>query len=116
NAFKWILVPFNREDSKITIDFSYNNKRLKEQIDELSCFDPNKVVEPKNPSFEYKDNGYIIIDEVIGNKVDKDTLYSRVVNALDHRKTEIDLEAEGIYIDPQYHSTSKEIVQAKDQL
>ena len=43
----------------------YDKELLKERVDKLSCFDSSNIIEPKNPSFKYTDNGYVIVGEVI---------------------------------------------------
>lgn len=116
NPFKWILAPFTTEESYMTVELSYDEKLLKKKIDTLSCFNSNNIVEPKNPSFQYQDHHYVIIAEVLGTKVDKDILYSHVVNSILKGKTEIDLESAGCYINPQYNSKSKKIIEVKDLL
>ena len=78
NPFKWILAFSYTEDIKMTIGVSYDEKLLKERVDKLACFDSSNIIEPENPSFRYTDNGYIIADEVNGNKVNKDILYNQV--------------------------------------
>jgi hypothetical protein len=116
NPFNWILECFNKEKSKMTVGFSYNEELLKKQINNLSFLDENNVIEPKNPSFKYSDNIYTIVDEDPGNKVDKDILYSHIVESILKGRTEIDLESEGCYIKPQYDSKSKKTIEVRDTL
>lgn len=116
NPFKWILAPFATKDSKMTVALSYDEKLLKEQVDKRSCFNSDNIVEPKNPSFQYQDNSYVIADEVPGSKVDKENLYTQVVNSMLKGESEIDLESLGCYINPQYNSKSEKTIEVKDTL
>ncbi|KOA18483.1 putative peptidoglycan binding domain protein [Clostridium homopropionicum DSM 5847] len=116
NPFKWVAVFFTEKDCKMNIGLSYDENLLKEKIDKLSCFSSDNVVEPKNPSFKYEDNNYVIISEVSGNKVDKDILYCYVVNSMLKGENEIDLESAGCYVKPKYNSDSKETIEVKDTL
>lgn len=116
NPFKWILTLFNSNDSKMTEEVKYDEKLLKERIDELTCFGSDNVIEPKNPSFKYTDNGYVIVDEVKGNKVDKDILYNHVEKAIINQETSLDLESMDCYVKPQYTSTSKQVIDVKNML
>lgn len=116
NPFKWISAFFNTEASKITEGVKYDEKLLKERVDKLSCFDSNNIIEPKNAGFKYVDNSYVIIDEVVGNKVDKDILYKHIAEAVLKRESAIDLEAIDCYIKPQYTSKSSKIIETKDML
>lgn len=116
NPFKWILVCFTKKDTKMTEGVLYDNKLLKERVDKLSCFDSSKIIEPKNPSFRYTNNGYMILDEVEGNKVIKDILLAQVADAILMKKTNIDLDAINCYVKPQYTSKSQKVIEVKDIL
>ena len=94
----------------------YDKKLLKERVDKLSCFDSSNIIEPKNPSFKYTDNGYVIVDEVDGNKVNKDILYDHVSDAILKEETTIDLESINCYVKPQYTSNSQKIIGIKNML
>jgi peptidoglycan transpeptidase precursor, ErfK-YbiS-YhnG family len=116
NPYSWILGIFNLKNSKMIVKLSYDEKLLKEQIDKLSCFDDSNVIEPKNPSFQYSDNSYVIVGEVVGNKVDKDVLYPHVVEAILKGEPEIDLESAGAYLKPTYTSESEKTIEVRDIL
>jgi lipoprotein-anchoring transpeptidase ErfK/SrfK len=116
NPFKWIFAFFNTEDSRITVEVSYDEKLLKNKIDKLSCFDSKNVIEPKNPRFQYKESNYSIIGEIPGNKVDKNILYAHVVDSILKREAELDLESSGCYIKPKYNSKSPKIIEVRDTL
>jgi len=118
NPFGWVIALFNSEGSKMMVELSYDETLLKERIDNLSCFDSSKAIEPKNPSFQYSEKSYEIVDEVLGNKVDKNVLYSQVTDAILKGKTEIDLESPGagVYMKPKYTSKSEKTIEARDIL
>lgn len=116
NPYKWAWAIFNAQDYKMTIGVSYDEKLLKEKVDKLSCFDSSKIIEPENPGFKYTDKGYVIVDEVNGNKVDKDRLYEYVVDAIAQNHKELDLESMGCYIKPQYTSKSPKVMETLGML
>ena len=116
NPFAWVIAMFNKKDYKTIVELSYDDKLLKERIDKLSCFVSSNVIEPKNPSFQYSDTSYDIVDEVLGNKVDQNVLYSHVTEAISKEKTEIDLESAGAYIKPKYTSKSEKTIEVRDIL
>jgi hypothetical protein len=113
---RWITAFFNSDASKMKEEIKYDKERLKERVDKLSCFEPNNIIEPKNASFKYSDNAYVIVDEVSGNKVNKEILYERVADAILKEETTIDLETIDCYIKPQYTSKSQKIIEVKDNL
>jgi hypothetical protein len=99
---EWVTMLFNTDDSKMTLGVSYDENLLKERIDRLFCLDGGSVIEPKNPILRYAGSGYEIVNEVNGNKVDK--------------QTELDLESIDCYIKPQYTSKSQKIAEVKGML
>ncbi len=116
NPLYWFLEIFSHKNSKTTVDLLYDEELLKKQIDGLSCFDYKNIVEPKNPSFQYLDNSYIVVDEVQGNKVDKEKLYMHLVDKILNEDTKIDLEAMDCYVKPEYTSRAPMILEVKDVL
>jgi hypothetical protein len=100
----------------MAVECTYDEKLLKECINKLSCLDAGKTVEPKNPSFQYKDNRFEIVSGDPGNKVDKGILYTRIADSIHNRKAEMDLELSNCYIKPQYDTKSQKIIEVKNTL
>lgn len=116
NPFLWIFSSFNTKESKIAKVISYDEELLKECFDNLSCFNSNNIIEPQSPILEYTDDGYIIIDEIYGNKVKKEVLYSFVINSILRGQKTINLELMNCYENPKYTLNSKEVIDAKNTL
>ncbi|NLZ49447.1 MAG: L,D-transpeptidase family protein [Clostridiales bacterium] len=111
NPLGWILGVFSAKNSFIEVTF--DEKLLQEQIDKLSYFDEKNIVEPINAKVEFKDNGYVIIEEVKGTKIKKDVILSKIKEAILKGKSSIDLDKEGCYEEPKYTTNSKEILELK---
>lgn len=116
NPFQWVYGIFNKTDFKLSDIISYDEKLLKKSIDNLSCFNSSTIIEPKNASFKYTDNGYKIIKEVEGNKVNKNILYNHIVDAIIKGENTINLKTINCYEKPQYTSNSNEILAIKNML
>jgi lipoprotein-anchoring transpeptidase ErfK/SrfK len=116
NPYAWVSAVFNTEEHKMTAKVIYDENMLKERVEKLSIFDKNNIIEPKNASFKYENNSYVIVPEVNGNKVNKENLYGHVIRAIANEDTVIDLEAAGCYEKPQYTSVSQKIVDTKNLL
>ena len=116
NPYKWVSAFFNTEDSKMIEAVKYDKELLKERVDKLLYFDSSNIIEPKNPSFKYTDNGYVIVGGVDGNKVSKDILYYNVSNAIIKNETTIDMESINCYVKPQYTSNSQKTIHTKNML
>ncbi|MDS0524512.1 L,D-transpeptidase/peptidoglycan binding protein [Clostridium sp. SHJSY1] len=116
NPYTWFIGIFANKDSSSSDIISYNDEKLKNYINTLSCFDKKNVVEPKSPTFKYDNNGYSIVDEVNGNKVNKDSLNDKICEALKNMDNSINLEDKDCYEKPKYTKESKEVLAAKDTL
>jgi len=116
NPFGWISSLFKKEESTATDIVTYDEELLKKYLGQLSCFDSSKIVQPQNPKLEYKDTAYEIIDEVNGNKVNKDILYDNVVKAILNGEKTLNLETINCYDSPQYTSSSQEVLDTKNNL
>lgn len=116
NGFEWMYKLLISKDFKVSDVVTYDKELLEEQFNNLSYFDTNNIIEPRDPNFEYTDNGYVIVEEVYGNKVKKDILYEHIVNAILNGETKINLESINCYEDPKYTSNSKEVIDVKNIL
>jgi len=113
NSFTWIFSLFNPKNSEIDGIVTYDEKLLKERFDKLSFLDSKKIIEPQNASFKYSDKGYVIVNEVKGNKVNSKPLFANVVNAILKGETTVNLETKNYYINPKYTSTSSKVKNTK---
>jgi lipoprotein-anchoring transpeptidase ErfK/SrfK len=116
SPYRWISAVFNKEALKMTEGIKFDNELLKERVDKLSCFDSVNIVEPKNASFKLEQNGYVLVNEVSGNKVDKDILYRKMSEAIFKKEVTLDLEIIDCYIKPQYTSNSEKVMDTKKLL
>ncbi len=116
NPFMWIHGLFNKNSYTINGMVTYDERLLKERFNILSCFDSKKVIEPKNASLKYSDNGYVIVNDVMGNKVNSKPLYINIVNAILKGEVTINLEKKNNYLNPKYTSSSKKITETKSLL
>lgn len=116
NSFQWIVALFKPKTSEINDIITYDEKLLKASIDKLSCFDSKNVAEPQNAALKYSEGGYVIVNEVNGNKINKEAFYANAVTSIIKGETSLNLEKTKCYIDPKYTSSSKEIIDTKNLL
>lgn len=116
SGFGWIYGVFNTNNYKVNKEISYNEELLKNKFDSLNCFNGDNLIQPENAKIEYENSKYVIKEEVLGNKINKDELYKKVKEALNNDENEIDLEKSNVYENPQYTTNSKEVIAAKDVL
>lgn len=116
SSFTWIFSIFTKKDYKVPEIVSYNNEKLKKSIDKLAYFNNKNIVNPKDASLKYTSNGYEVVNEVYGNKVNKDLLHKKITDAINSRQGTINLESSKCYENPKYTSKSKEVMEAKNIL
>lgn len=114
NPFAWVVAPFIKQDTELSGIVSLDENKLNIVLDKLNCLTSKDIVKPENAKLNYTDNGYKIVDEVYGNKINRDSLYNSVKNAILNDKTEIDLDSAKCYEDPKYTANSQEVVDAKN--
>lgn len=113
NPYNWIMGIFSKKNSQMTNGISYDSNLLKEKIDKLSCVSGSNIIEPKSASFKYTEKGYVVVNEVNGNKVNKEALYNVINQAVLNQQSTIDLEKDNCYIKPKYTSNSSKAKQTK---
>lgn len=112
----WITGIFSSDKKKSLVTVTFDEKLLEEQIDKLSYFDEKNIIEPVSAKIEFKDKGYVIVDEVKGTRIKKDVLLSSLKEAILKGESTIDLDAAGCYEEPKYTAKSKEILDLKATL
>ena len=116
NGFLWPKFLFTKEDYNINNIYSYEKALLDEEFNKLSCFDKENIIEPLDACFHYNGTEYEIIEEVYGNKVNKDYLYAYILNSVLIGRKAIDLEDINAYEYPDFTSTSEKVIEAQKQL
>ena len=75
-SYKWISSLFKNHSSEVFDLISYDESKLDEVIEGLNCFKEENIINYENPSYEYVNEEYKIIDEVKGAVVNKEKLAS----------------------------------------
>ena len=115
NAFKWVSSLLKKQKYTINNLFIYNKDKLQNKINELNCLN-EKIIEPKNVSFEYSNGLYEMIGEVYGNRINKDKLIEVIEMSILHGKTKLDLNESFCYENPKYTLSSDKTLETKNLL
>ena len=101
NPFAW-LGHVKQEEYTIGTMVAYDDAALESQIRNLSCLDPEKVVEPVNAKIsEYvSGQGYSIEPEQEGTAVEAEKLTQAVTGAIENLQDHLSLEEADIYKKP----------------
>ncbi|MCR4672245.1 MAG: L,D-transpeptidase/peptidoglycan binding protein [Lachnospiraceae bacterium] len=68
NSGLWILNIRKVENQTVEVHTSYDDEKLVETVKNLDIFQTKNITEPKDAYVEYRNNEYVIVPEVEGNK------------------------------------------------
>lgn len=77
---------------ELAVTTTYDEKKLKEALDDMSCFQEENVVAPKDACLKEQNGEYVIVPEEEGNTLDRTKVEKAVKDAIESGKTEINLE------------------------
>ena len=111
NPFTWPSALFGNKKENFDFDYkvSYDKDKLDKVIDNSSLM--SNVTEPQNAKIAMKNGEFYIEDEVPGNKVDKEKLKKAVIDNINTKSNELDLD-DNYYVNPEVTSKSKQIKDA----
>jgi hypothetical protein len=115
NSFKWICSLFKEQEYQIDELFVYDKDKLRARVSELRCLN-SVVTEPKNVSFKYSNDSYEVIEEVYGNKVNKERLADAIQLSILKGETKLDLNQRLCYENPRYTISSDKTIETKKLL
>ena len=107
NSFLWIIDIFKRNNYIIKNIYSYDEELLKNKIDKLEFFNEDEIIYPENASFIFIDTEFVIVDEVYGNYLNKEKVYSEIEKSIYTGQVLLNLDESNCYINPKYCSYSK---------
>ena len=108
--FRW------RQDYELAANTTYEQDRIDELLDAMSCFQEANIVAPEDAKLEFDGSQYVITPEVVGNTLDREKVKAAVIAAVDAGKTEINLDEEGCYLKPSVYQDDAGLVAERDQL
>ena len=116
NSFTWILSIFKSASDNICKAVTICDDLVEKSIDNLDAISGNEIVEAKDATLEYINGSFEIIEEVYGNKLNKDILINKVKSAVLQLEDTLNLDEAGCYVQPKFISTSDEVISAKENI
>ena len=114
NSFLWIIDIFKRNNYIIKNIYSYDEELLKNKIDKLEFFNEDEIIYPENASFIFIDTEFVIVDEVYGNYLNKEKVYSEIEKSIYTGQVLMNLDESNCYINPKYCSYSNKVKKGKN--
>lgn len=116
NAFLWPVSVFRKQNIETKTKFSYDEEKLKQQIKQLDCVNPDNQVAPVNATVVCEAGIVSVQKEELGSQIDSEILNTVINEAVSEMKDSIQLEEAGAYVAPKYTTESAEIASAKSEL
>jgi len=115
SPFKWIISVLKDEKYYLDDLFVFNRDDLENKINGLNCLN-KEIIEPQNVSFKYSKDSYEVIEEVYGNKINKDKLKADIEMSILRGETKLDLNENLCYENPKYTLKSDKTFETKSLL
>ena len=98
NRFIWFLAFSQQQTYELPASVSYDEELFKQKIDSLKCLQNN--VEPEDAYIRELEDGFEVVPEIEGTKIDYEKLTEDISDAVKTGRTVADLEEDGCYINP----------------
>lgn len=115
-AFLWPKMFWEKNQIEAELDFQFDEKKLDEKVQSLTCFQNEGKTEPQNAKPEFNGEKFAVKPEVLGTKVDQEKVKEAIKSAVADLEKKISLESEDCYQKPKYTKDSKEVAAACDTL
>lgn len=116
NAFLWPECLFTTYIYTFETSTSYSEVAVEQSVKDMACFQEENVVEPEDAYVTYDGERYAIVPEVEGNLLNQEKVMELVKNAVATGLTEISLEEEDCYIQPDRRQDDAVMNSAVNQL
>ncbi|WMJ89950.1 L,D-transpeptidase [Anaerocolumna sp. MB42-C2] len=117
NGFAWPVSFFKTYELEINTILEFDEFSFDKMIDKLNFFKEANVKEPVNAHIsEYGDNGFEIVKEDSGAKVNKDKLYEAVKTAVTSLQPTLSIEEAGCYVEPKITSENPKLLKALEKM
>lgn len=115
NSFKWFYSLFKAKKYFIEDLYVYTSDELENKINKLNCLN-KEIVEPQSVKFNYASGFFYVIEEVYGNKVNRDKLKEAVEKSILKGERKLDLNEKLCYENPRYTINSSKTLETKNLL
>ncbi len=115
NPFLWFM-GFYQKEQEATYKITYDESKLREYIGRQKYFQESYMIAPTNPVVEMQSAKPVIIPGVKGTTLDVEKVFGLLDQMIYRMDTELDVEAEGCYIEAEYDENSERVVEFRRKL
>lgn len=116
SAFGWIFGIFKSNNYKVTDVISYDESTLKSTLNNLKAVTKENITEPESAKIEFNDGEYKIKEEVYGDKINTNSLNTKVSEAILRGDKSLNLDSSECYEIPKFKATDDKVKNALDTI
>lgn len=116
NPFGWVGALFSKPERTIERAISFNEEAMSTIFENLECLHQTDIVEPVSATLKYNNGEYEIVEEVLGNKIDKEAFKTALWEAVYEMEDNFIMDEQGCYVMPALVSDSEKLLEAKETM
>lgn len=116
NPFAWPIYVVRQNEHEMAANISYSAETLTQLVDALACFQEENVTAPEDAKITDNGTAFEITPEVEGNTLKREETEQAIKEAIDTGKTDLNLEEEGLYVEPAVLSTDETLNNQMNQM
>lgn len=116
NPFLWPQVFWKQDKVQTSIGVKYDENALNEKITSLAIMQPENQTPPVSATPVFNGTEYVVQPETYGTQINEEVFRGKVAEAISQFQSELEMEAEGCYMQPQFTAQSQEVNAAKDTM
>lgn len=113
--FAWPYEVFQTHETDLNRSFVYNESRLADQVASLSLYDESYIEVPADAHLNITEDGYEIIEEIMGNDPISEQVFAEIKDAIDSQETSLTL-SDDCYRTPEIYATDSIIAGTAAQI
>lgn len=115
NPFYWVITFLVPKNYNLEHNIYFDRDKFVNALNNLNV-SKEEVVEPVDAKIIYKDNKFVIENEILGNKINRQKLEQKAIEYVNDRNKNLNLEEEGIYYDPIIKSDDPNLVRKAEEM
>ena len=108
-SFIWPVMMMLRRGKTIPIETVYDVGKIDEAIRSMGCMQEESQIPPQDAHVGETDEGYTVVPEVMGTRLDYDRTRAAVMFALDQEAASVSLEEHDCYVNPTVYQDDEEL-------
>lgn len=116
NKKLWLVELAKDKKLAVSTGFTYDEATVDTIMDNLDCFQESNVTEPEDAHIDESGDTFTVVEAQQGTKLNRDKTKTAIEDAVKNGDTTLDLDAAGLYENPETTADSEELQKQCDTL